>query len=173
MAGKEEEFSFGEIEDFDTIVLTYVNDIRKLIYTYVRHTETVEDLAQEVFLAAYKGYRNFRGESSVKTWLFKIAINKSKDHLKSWHHRHLVLTEFFQEKSNRDTAETEAMAGLEKQELAKAIMALPLKYREIIILYYYHDLSLPEICRLLNMNTNTVKTRLTRGRDLLKRRYRR
>ncbi|WP_316572882.1 sigma-70 family RNA polymerase sigma factor [Neobacillus sp. YIM B06451] len=171
MEGKKEKVSRDEIGDFDILVLTYVNDIRKLIYSYVKHGETVEDLAQEVFLSAYQGYHNFRGDSSAKTWLFKIAINKCKDHLKSWHHRHLVLTEFFQEKSSRSTAETEAIAGLEKQELAKAIMALPLKYREIIILYYYHDLSLPEISGLLNMNSNTVKTRLARGRDLIKRRY--
>lgn len=160
-----------EPNDFDSLVNTYVNDIRKLIYSYVKHIQTVEDLTQDVFLSAYQGFSSFRGESSVKTWLFKIAINKCKDHLKSWHYRQILLTEFFQEKINQDTAESEAMAGLEKKALARVIMMLPLKYREVIILYYYHDLSLPEICGLLNVNANTAKTRLARGRDLIKRRY--
>lgn len=171
MDGKPDKVSFQDLGDFESLVLAYLNDIRKLIYSYVKHAETVDDLAQEVFLSAYQGYRGFRGESSAKTWLFKIAINKCKDHLKSWHHRHMVLTEFFQEKSSGKTAETEALGGIEKQHLASVILALPLKYREIIILYYYHDLSLPEICGLLNMNANTVKTRLVRGRELIKRRY--
>ncbi|MGD6858008.1 sigma factor [Bacillus infantis] len=72
-------FKDGESE-FEDIVKKYVNDIRKIVYTYVRNHHTMEDITQEVFWSAYRNYEQFRGESSVKTWLIKIAVNKGGFH---------------------------------------------------------------------------------------------
>lgn len=131
----------------------------------------MEEITQEVFLTAFQKIEGFRGDSSLKTWLFTIAINKSKNYLKSWHYRYMSFNQFFQNKGSVKSVETEIISMQRNRELAKAIMELPVKYREIIILYYYHDLDSNEISNLLNTNVSTVRTRLTRGRELLKRRF--
>ncbi|MFE8694747.1 sigma-70 family RNA polymerase sigma factor [Cytobacillus sp. FJAT-53684] len=156
---------------FETIVNDYLNEIRKLVYSYVKNHHTMEEITQEVFLTAYQKLDQFRGDSSIKTWLFQIAINKSKDYLKSWHYRYMSMNQFFQERGTVKSVEAELIDKQRNQELAEAIMSLPVKYREIIILYYYYDLDSNEISNLLNMNVSTVRTRLTRGRDLIKRRF--
>jgi RNA polymerase sigma-70 factor, ECF subfamily len=168
------EFSNGENDGnypFETFVMEYINDVRKLIYSYVKSHQTMEDLTQEVFISALQGYESFRGDSSIKTWLFKIAINKSKDYLKSWHYRRITLTNYFQDQLQEKTTENQFMTNQRNWELARVIMSLPLKYRETIILYYYHELTINEVSELLNINVNTAKTRLIRGRDLIKRRF--
>ncbi|MEW9110153.1 MAG: sigma-70 family RNA polymerase sigma factor [Cytobacillus gottheilii] len=157
--------------EFNSIVELYVNDIRKIVFSYVKNHHTMEDITQEVFLTAYNNFHTFRDEGSIKNWLLKIAVNKSKDYLKSWNHRKVQMTHWFskEEQSNKDTEET-VISTLRDQELANSIMQLPVKYREIIIFYYYQELDTNEISSLLELNVNTVKTRLIRSRDLLKRR---
>ncbi|WP_080846007.1 sigma-70 family RNA polymerase sigma factor [Cytobacillus gottheilii] len=158
--------------DFNKIVELHVNDIRKIVFSYVKNHHTMEDITQEVFISAYHNISQFRGDSSIKNWLLKIAVNKSKDYLKSWHHRKVQMTHWFgkEEQANKDTEET-VLAQVRDRELANDIMQLPVKYREVIILYYYQDLDTNEISSLLGLNVNTVKTRLIRSRDLLKRRF--
>ncbi|WP_102275383.1 sigma-70 family RNA polymerase sigma factor [Cytobacillus massiliigabonensis] len=158
-------------ELFESIVHDYLNEIRKLIYSYVKNHHTMEEITQEVFLTAFQKIGEFRGDSSLKTWLYTIAINKSKDYLKSWHYRYMSFNQFFQDRGSVKSVEEELISVQRNRELAKVIMALPVKYREIIILYYYHDLDSNEISILLNLNVSTVRTRLTRGRDLIKRRF--
>ncbi|MFC5734239.1 sigma-70 family RNA polymerase sigma factor [Cytobacillus gottheilii] len=74
------------------MVELYVNDIRKIVFSYVKNQHTMEDITQEVFLTAYNNFHTFRGKGSIKNWLLKIAVNKSKDYLKSWHHRKVQMT---------------------------------------------------------------------------------
>lgn len=131
----------------------------------------MEEITQDVFLTAFQKLEGFKGDSSLKTWLYSIAINKSKDYLKSWHYRYMSFNQFFQDRGSVKSIETEIIAMQRNLELSKTIMTLPVKYREIIILYYYHDLDSREISTLLSINVSTVRTRLTRGRDLLKRRF--
>lgn len=131
----------------------------------------MEEITQDVFLTAFQKLEGFKGDSSLKTWLYSIAINKSKDYLKSWHYRYMSFNQFFQDRGSVKSIETEIIATQRNLELSKTIMTLPVKYREIIILYYYHDLDSREISTLLSINVSTVRTRLTRGRDLLKRRF--
>ncbi|MFO1444588.1 sigma-70 family RNA polymerase sigma factor [Bacillus sp. Bva_UNVM-123] len=157
-------------EEFDEIVREYVNDIRKIIYTYVKNHHTMEDITQEVFLSAYRNLGQFRGDSAIKTWLIKIAINKAKDYLKSWNYRAIKVTNLIKEDSVSRKTEQVIIDNDWDQELARVIMDLPIKYREVIILYYYEELDTNEISNILNINLNTVKTRLNRSRDLVKRR---
>ncbi|WP_313799380.1 sigma-70 family RNA polymerase sigma factor [Cytobacillus sp.] len=153
------------------MVQDYLNEIRKLIYSYVRNYHTMEEITQDVFLTVFQKLEEFKGDSSLKTWLYSIAINKSKDYLKSWHYRYMSFNQFFQDRGSDKSIETEIIAMQRNFELSKTIMTLPVKYREIIILYYYHDLNSKEISTLLSINVSTVRTRLTRGRELIKRRF--
>jgi RNA polymerase sigma-70 factor, ECF subfamily len=162
----------GKMSEFNKIVETYVNDIRKIVFSYVKNHHTMEDITQEVFITAYNNLDKFRGESSVRTWLLRIAVNKSKDFLKSWHYRKIQLTNWIgKDEMVRKDVEVTILNNIRDKELANMIMELPIKYREVIILYYYQGLDTNEISSLLNVNVNTVKTRLIRGRDLVKRRF--
>ncbi|WP_180953466.1 sigma-70 family RNA polymerase sigma factor [Bacillus sp. T33-2] len=101
-----------ESVEFETIVANYINDVRKLIFSYVKNHQTMEDLTQEVFLSVYNNFQSFRGESSFKTWLFKIAVNRTKDYLKSWHCRYTTLTNYFQDKELGKTTENQLVDSL-------------------------------------------------------------
>ncbi|RBP86577.1 RNA polymerase sigma (SigV) subunit [Cytobacillus firmus] len=157
--------------EFEQLVEEYMTDVRKIIFVYVKNKQAMEDVAQEVFLSVYRNLNQFRRESSIKSWIMKIAVNKSKDYLKSWHYRKVSLSGFFKEEPSRDDTEHKAISNFQNQELAEVIMNLPIKYREIIILYYYEDMDTAQISDILNVNVNTVKTRLIRGRELIKRRF--
>src|SRR5690625_7477862 len=63
---------------------SYGNEIKRLIYTYVKNEADTDDIAQEVFVTVYKKLHTFQKQSSLKSWLYSIAINKSKDYLRSW-----------------------------------------------------------------------------------------
>lgn len=147
----------------------YGEQIKRLIYSYIKNWATTEDIIQEVFLNIYLKLHTFKGEASLKTWVYRIAINKCKDYLRSWHYLQLVMTDKitnFEKKGGR-SIEEELMRKDSQSELIEKVMALPVKYREVIILFYIKEFSLLEISELLQTNVETVKTRLRRARGKL------
>jgi RNA polymerase sigma-70 factor, ECF subfamily len=157
--------------EFDQIIEKYNTDVRKIIFIYVKNYQAMEDIAQEVFLSVYNNLNRFRGECTIKSWIFKIAINKAKDYLRSWHYRKVYLTNLFREEVSISNVEKTTIRNEQSKLLAEIIMTIPIKYREIIILYYYNDIDTTQIASILNLSVNTVKTRLVRGRELIKRRF--
>ncbi|MDQ0253045.1 RNA polymerase sigma-70 factor (ECF subfamily) [Evansella vedderi] len=154
----------------DQLMEKYGNDILHLVYTYVKNQTTAEDLTQEIFIKCYEKLDDFKQQSSMKTWLYRIAINHSKDYLRSWHYRKITLNDKIAEyiPSKSKQVEEEIIAKNEETTLTKAVMALPIKYREIVFLHYYEELTLLEISSTTTTNINTVKTRLKRAKELLK-----
>ena len=142
--------------------------LKHLIYTYVKDIQKTEDIAQEVFIKFYKSLDRFEGRSSIKTYLYRIAVNECQNYLKSWHYRKFEVTEKIKMWKNRDSAESEFIHKEQNQTIAELVNQLPVKYREVIWLYYYVELSVAEIAEVLNCSVNTVKTRLARGRKLAK-----
>ncbi|MDX5475346.1 MAG: sigma-70 family RNA polymerase sigma factor [Bacillaceae bacterium] len=166
----------GEFSEEEKIALVekamnqYGEEIKRLIFTYVRDFAVVDDLFQDVFIKVYYQLDSFRGESELKTWIYRIAINKSKDYLRSFSTRWKNLVKMqssFVEEQAAD-AELVVMEGESQSELGAIVLQLPIKYREIIILFYYKDFTVEEISDILHMNKNTIKTRLNRGRSKLK-----
>lgn len=148
----------------------YAQDIIWLIYSYVKDKNIAEDLTQEVFIKAFKKLDEFQGRSTLKTWLYKIAINRSKDHLKSAYVKRVIPFTIFSKSINKSIPSTETIY-LEHNEaaiIAKNVLNLPLKYREVIMLHYFDELSISEIEKLINVNSNTIKTRLRKAKQLLK-----
>ncbi|TLS35373.1 sigma-70 family RNA polymerase sigma factor [Pseudalkalibacillus caeni] len=149
----------------------YGEEIKRLVYTYVKNWAQTDDITQDVFVTLYLKIENFRGESALRSWIYSIAINKCKDYLRSWHYRKIKLTDEIikvTRSSNQSTPETELELQDKKSELSQLVLSLPLKYREVIILFYYKDLSIKEICSVLNEKESTIKTRLRRARESLK-----
>ncbi|RKL67279.1 RNA polymerase factor sigma C [Salipaludibacillus neizhouensis] len=148
----------------------YSDGILHLVYTYVKNRATAEDLTQEIFIKSYEKLSQFNQQSSIKTWVYRIASNHCKDYLKSWHYRKIVLNEKFLDyiPSKSKHIDEEIIAKDEENCLSNAVMALPVKYREVVFLHYYEELSLAEINKVTTVNINTLKTRLKRAKELLK-----
>ena len=157
-------------EVFEQIMTEYGQDILNLTYSYVKNIAVAEDLTQEIFVKCYLNLASFKQEASFRTWLWRIAINHCKDFLKSWHHRNVLLSTKadIEVEARNNRVEDIVIEKDETNELEQAILALPLKYREPIYLFYYQDLSIKEIKEILGVRENTIKTRVRRAKVLLK-----
>ncbi|WP_412888576.1 sigma-70 family RNA polymerase sigma factor [Bacillus sp. 1P06AnD] len=154
----------GEIMDL------YGQSILELVYSYVRDTALAEDLTQEIFVKCYRSLHTYNGQAKLKTWLWRIAINHCKDYLKSWYHRKVSINEKIADVAGSSTVNIEKMVmdNEDEQVLAKAVYQLPLKFREIIYLHYFEELTLKEIGQIIKVKENTIKTRLRRAKQLLR-----
>lgn len=154
----------------DQLMREYSDDILHLVYTYVKNRTIAEDLAQEIFIKCYEKLNQFNQQSTIKTWLYRIASNHCKDYLRSWHYRKITLSNkvFDHIPSKSKQVEEEVIKHSEENSLTNAVMNLPLKYREVVFLHYYEELSLNEISKITSVNINTLKTRLKRAKELLK-----
>ncbi|WP_430787004.1 sigma-70 family RNA polymerase sigma factor [Virgibacillus flavescens] len=165
-----------EIEDkevlIDEMMHKYGQEILQLVYSYVKNKEVAEDLTQDIFVKCYRSLDSFKGKSTLRTWLWRIAINQSKDYLKSWYNKNVSLTENESEFTGYQNGSVEktVIQNDEDQMLASVVMNLPIKYREVIYLYYFEELAIKEIAVVIEMKENTVKTRLKRAKELLKER---
>jgi RNA polymerase sigma-70 factor, ECF subfamily len=157
-------------EIIDQLMQEYSDDILHLVYTYVKNRTTAEDLTQEIFLKCYEKLNQFNQQATLKTWVYRIASNHCKDYLRSWHYRKITLSDkildYIPSKSKQ--VEEEIIANSEENILTNTVMNLPLKYREVVFLHYYEELSLAEISKITTVNINTIKTRLKRAKELLK-----
>ncbi|WJY27543.1 sigma-70 family RNA polymerase sigma factor [Sporosarcina trichiuri] len=147
----------------------YGDRLTKLAYSYLRDWGKAQEIVQDVFLTCYEKYDTYEEILSYKAWVYRITINRCKDALRSaWARRVVVNSGLFQFfRSTEPSPETFSLQKDADIQLAEKVMELPVKYREIIHLHYYEELSVQEIAQLLNMNRNTVKTRLKRGRSLM------
>ncbi len=157
------------------LIELYAESIKRLAYTYVKNWSAADDITQEVFIKCYEKMEDFRGDSSYKTWLYKITRNKCKDYLKSKWYRSFFPTDFMPERlgNNEISTEDQVINKLEDMELSQKVLALPTKYREIIILFYYEQLKMKEIEALTHLNVETIKTRLRRGKKILQKKMER
>lgn len=153
----------------------YGASLNKLAFTYLKDWARSEDVVQEVFMSCYKNLDDFREESAYRTWLYRITVNQCIDIIRK---KNLLdyfsikeLKEYFIKKDN--SAENEMLKKNDEHDLAKHVMSLPLKYREVVVLFYYEDLSINEISLITNINVQTIKTRLKRAKEQLKKSYER
>ncbi len=153
----------GEDHLFEKILVSYRDRVAALIFSLTGSQSDLEDIAQETFIAIYKNLASFQGRSSLGTWIYRITVNKCRDWQRRNYLRHpveLLGITGFNRASPRDGP------NLEEQEVIRnAIGRLPEKYRLVIVLYYFHDLSCPEIADVLGLPKKTIETRLARGRN--------
>ena len=155
-----------QTNSFREIYETNADDILAITYTYVKDWGVAEDITQEVFAKYWQQQNQFRHESSLKTYLIRAAINRSKDYLKSWRYRTHLLTSRF----SGNMKDKSALIGQEEHTLlANAVFELPIELREIIILYYYQQYTYKEIAEVLQTPESTIKNRMKKAMTLLKR----
>ena len=163
-----EQFCRGDESAFEAIVKQYSADVATLANRLLGWPGDVEDVTQDVFLAAFVGLKKFRCECSLKSWLFTITINKCRtNRYKRW----LRLRRFPQEINkvslSSDSGEKD-MDAYEFKQVRRAVAALPAKYRESVVLKYLQELDTDEISRILGISKNTLNVRLSRARKQLR-----
>lgn len=165
------ECKYGAIgeDQLKNIMDMHGEDLIRLAYLYVKDWSAAEDIIQDVFITYYQKADQFEHRSSLKTYLSKITINKCHDHLRSWKNKKSMFSNIL-ENLVATSNSPEEMLELQtfQTSLTAKVLNLPIKYREVILLYYYQELTSREISKLLNCSENTVKTRLRRAKDLLK-----
>lgn len=148
-------------ERIDRMIKAYEKDLLRLCCAYLKDVSMAEDAVQETFLKAYRHLHAFRGESSEKTWLIRIAINVCRDMQRTNWFRNLP--RMVNLDAVQVTQEIEVGSGLVAE-----IMKLQNRYREVIFMYYYEDLKVEEIAGVLNVSKSTVCRRIEKARRLLK-----
>ena len=136
--------------------------LKRLCYLYLHDQSMAEDAVQETFLKAYRALKDFRGEASEKTYLTRIAINTCRDMLRTGWFRHVDRRVSPEDLPSRQ--ETDPY----HREVAAAVMNLPRKLREVILLYYYRGLTMEEIAETLEISQPAVSGRMKRAREKLK-----
>src|SRR5690606_37960300 len=133
-------------ESLEIIMDMYGDEVKRFIYTYVKNQADTDDIIQEVFVTIYNKLDTFKGNSSLKSWIYSIAINKCKDYLRSWKVRNQKLKERLTYSRldsgvNEESPETYTIQQSESNELLNFVLNLPVKYREVIILFYFEDMT--------------------------------
>jgi RNA polymerase sigma-70 factor (ECF subfamily) len=172
------ELRAGSEEAFAYVLAVYQNPVYNLIAHIVEDGTDAADVLQDVFLKVFRGIRGFHGESSLKTWIYRIAVHEASNHRRSWLRRRL--REVFSLDGDpaplarhlaapREEAPDRALEQAERQELVRrALASLAQPYRTVVVLREMEGLTYDEIARMLGIAEGTVKSRLMRGRELLK-----
>ncbi|MDD6144612.1 MAG: sigma-70 family RNA polymerase sigma factor [bacterium] len=147
----------------EELIDRYGDDILRLCIVYLGDRALAEDACQETFIRAWRHMDSFRGESNEKTWLSSIAVNVCRDMLRSGWMRML-----------RRSQPVETLLNLASGDIPRppspvrdAVLQLPGRYREVILLYYDQNMNTREIAECLHCSQNSVSTRLRRARNLL------
>lgn len=155
------------IHELERIMEQHTERLIRLAFYYVRDLQSAEDIVQDVFIKFYDNQQNYEERGELKAYLSKLVSNRSKDYLRSWTYRKFqVQQKIFPQQTvmRRDMLVQQD----ERTLIENAILALPFKQREVIIHFYFEEMPVVDIAELLTIPESTVKTRLRRGRELLK-----
>jgi RNA polymerase sigma-70 factor, ECF subfamily len=156
----------GEIAAYEILVKRYQRKLLGFAYHVTRGARVAEDAVQDAMLAVYKNIEKIDTKRKFSTYIFEITKNKAIDYLRKIHHE-VTLEETVAIDEEEDIYEKIA-AHENAKKVNDALSILGVKYREILRLYYFEDLSYEEIARKKSMSINTVRTHLRRGKEKLK-----
>lgn len=170
----------GDTEAFEELVSRYQNKVYALAYRYMGNEEDAYDMTQEAFLKAFRSLRTFKGSSSFGTWLYRVATNVCLDELRRRKRRILPISldEPLATKEGdeveKDITDPAPTADIiyERQEFSEYILAflnqMKPEHKIVIILRDMMDFSYEEIAQILNCSVGTVKSRISRARNILR-----
>ena len=156
----------GNTNAFRALVAMHQSLVFTMVYRRVNHREDAEEIAQDVFVKAYKYIESFKGDAKFSTWLCSIANNATSTFLAK---RKLVFSEWNERHEQQEDNPAHSSAEEEQLKLIeRALLKLPADDAQIISLFYHGEQSLAEIAAILQMETNAVKVKLHRARVKLK-----
>lgn len=144
----------------DELIACYQDNLYAVAFNICKNQMDAEDVVQETFVQYYTTKKQFEDKQHLRAWLIRVAINKAKNLTRTFWRRNKCSLE--------DYMETLTFEDTDSRNLFEEVMKLPDKYRIIIHLFYYEDYSVREIAEILKLSESNVKTRLSRGRTLLK-----
>jgi RNA polymerase sigma-70 factor (ECF subfamily) len=180
-----EKLKANDADAFDRFVDSYSGDVFSLLYRLTENADDAAELTQETFLNAFRSIGRFRGESGLKTWLFRIAVNESRNRFRWWKRRkrertisldaaigdsEMTLSDVIADRGS--SPEDEVLSRERRAALNSALLDLPISFREAVVLVDIEGLSYEETALALDVGIGTVKSRISRGREELRRRLR-
>lgn len=150
------EQSIGTADSVEKTLEKYANMVYRIAFSRTKNKYDADDILQEVFMKYIKYNVEYTSEEHKKAWLIKTTINTSKT---------LLTSAWF--RKTTEMPDTLATTMEEKSEVYYAVMKLPVKYRTVIHLFYYEELSIAQISSLLESKESTIKSQLHRARKLL------
>jgi len=175
----------SDLDAFEELVSHFERPVFSLCFRLLGDAEEARDAAQETFMRVYKGLGSFRGESGLKTWIYRIAINQAMNQQRWWRRRHkdetvsLELSRAESEStvgsalpSGTPTPEQQAISSEREGRIMRALGEIKQEYRVALVLREIEELSYEEIALALSISIGTVKSRIARGREELRRRIR-
>jgi RNA polymerase sigma-70 factor, ECF subfamily len=157
----------GDVEAFAAIVRRWQKPLINLAYRFCGDRGRAEEMAQEAFLRAYRGLDGFRGDSTFSTWLFALATNLYRTELRRIPQRMVALEDAPEPANPVSTSEAYEQRDRDRT-IRQAVLGLPSKYREAMLLFYFHEMDIPAAAESLGLPEGTMKARLHRGRELLR-----
>ena len=180
------ELKAGSEEAFEWLIAHYNQPVYGLVYRILDDSSDAADTTQEVFIKVFRGIRNFNADSSLKTWIYRIALHEASNH-RRWWFRHKVRETSIEPASDdsssfgvKDRLVDEGKSPLEnvydgelRARVETELKALAEPYRTTVVLRDIEELSYEEIAEVMQTSLGTVKSRLVRGRDALRKRLER
>jgi len=160
----------GDVAAFEGIVRRWQGPLVNMAWRYCRDRARAEELAQEAFVRAWRGLAQWRRESSFSTWLFALAANVFRTELKRVPTVTVPL-ESAPEPSGNATQHAAFQQRSQQDAVRRAVLALPLRYREPVVLFYFHEMDLAAAALTMRIPEGTMKARLSRARALLRSRF--
>ena len=157
----------GDEKAFEIIVKTYQSKVANLIYKIIGDETIVEDLTQDVFVKVYESIKDYRLESALYTWIYRITVNICIDEIRRRRRGKFLRLEKYENKPSHPQIERNIEVEEIRKKVRDAVMKLPYEYRITIILKEFEDLSYEEIAKILGIRLGTVKSRIFRARELL------
>jgi len=172
----------GEAAAFEKLVAERSGEIYGMLYRLTENAEEARDLTQETFLRAFQSIATFRGDADLRTWIYRIAINQARNRWRWWRRRRREATVSLDSangqgeqplqttlRTSDSSPEQQALARERETALRSALRTLSRPYREAVVLRDIEGFSYEEIAVALEVNVGTVKSRLSRGREELRR----
>lgn len=154
------ESTFPADADFEAFYERHWKYIYRLCFTYMKSAAEAEDCTEDVFVKVLTGNYAFEDETHERKWLTVTAINHCKDKLKSWKHREVSSIDEIPEIATEEPGN--------HSEVLEAVRSLPLKYKDVIWLYYYEGYSTDEIASVLKRPPSTIRNQMRDARKILK-----
>lgn len=158
-------------ENLDEVMREYTPMVYRIAYARLGVREDAEDVSQNVFLRYFKANRSFESEEHRKAFLIRTAVNCANSYAKSAWMRHRKFTEELTYEGSLltdDLANEQIERSESRREIMNEVEKLPHKYRTVIYLFYFEDMSTEQIAKVLKTKDGTVRSQLTRAREMLK-----
>lgn len=154
----------GNQEAYYELVSLYGNKLLRTSFLMVKDQAEAEDIVQETFIKVFKYIESFKGESSLYTWIYRISQNLIKDRFKS----QIYTVPYEDNEVDFKTPEEIIINNIDREILKAELDNLNFIYKQVLVLFYFNDLSIKDISQILDEKEGTIKSKLSRGRVLLK-----